>query len=244
MDESKNILIIGGTSGIGLGLCNAYLSRGCKVAVSGRSAASLEAQQSLFTYVNDVKDFKAAHLIEQAAADMGGLDTIIICAGIGLMNFDLEASPELDTAKTNVCGFTDCAVAAYNYLAGRAAQGIVCRLSGISSIASFRGSDAAPAYYASKAYVSSYLEGLHKKAVKAKLPLSITTIIPGFVDTALAQGVGGGKEGLFWVAPVPKAVRQITAALDKPKRVVYITKRWRIIAWLLKIMPQFLYDKI
>lgn len=247
MNKSKNVLIIGATSGIGLGLCHAYIARGCKVAVSGRRSeilAQIKAQYNeVFTYTNDVKNFNAAALISQSAQDMGGLDTIIICSGIGIINFALDGAPELDTASTNVCGFTDCAVAGYNYLAKRAAAGQSCRLAGISSIASFRGSDAAPAYYASKAYVSNYLEGLHKKAKKAKLPLKVTTIIPGFVDTVLAQGVGG-KEGLFWVAPVPKAVGQIICALDKGKRIVYITKRWRFIAWALKIMPQFLYDKI
>ena len=100
-----------------------------------------------------------------------------------------------------------------------------------------------PSYYASKAYVSNYLEGLRKKAVKNKLKLNVCTVIPGFVDTALAQGVGG-NDGLFWMAPVDKAAAQIASALRRGKNIAYITRRWRLIAWLLKIIPDFIYNKI
>jgi short-subunit dehydrogenase len=44
-------------------------------------------------------------------------------------------------------------------------------------------------------------------------------------------------EGLFWVAPVQKAAEQILQAIKQKKKVVYITKRWRLIALLLRIMP-------
>jgi short-subunit dehydrogenase len=44
-------------------------------------------------------------------------------------------------------------------------------------------------------------------------------------------------EGLFWVAPVQKAAEQILEAIKQKKKVVYITKRWRLIALLFRIMP-------
>lgn len=245
----QNILITGATSGIGRGLCLEYLKRGCKIAITGRRANLLAEVKSfspakVFTYLNDVWECKAPEIIKQAAADMGGIDTIIICAGTGDINFDLAEDIELCTVRTNVLGFTDYAIAGYKYLADYCSRTEVeCRLAGISSIASFRGSYAAPAYYASKAYVSNYLEGLRIKAYKSGFSLSVTTVIPGFIDTALAKGVGG-TEGLFWVAPVSKACRQISVALDKKKEIVYITKKWRIIAWLLKVLPAWLYRKI
>lgn len=247
--SGKNILIIGGTSGIGRALAECYLTLGCVVGVSGRRQALLDElkrgnPQRVFTYAADITALSCADTINRAHEDMGKIDIIIICSGIGEINSSLQPAPELDTAKTNVLGFTDAAVAAYNYfeknLPQRGGQGA---LAGISSIASFRGSDLAPSYYASKAYVSNYLEGLRKKAVKNKLNLKVCTVIPGFVDTALAKGVGG-KEGLFWVAPTDKAARQIARAIEKGKPVAYITKRWRLIAWILKILPDFVYNKI
>jgi short-subunit dehydrogenase len=71
------------------------------------------------------------------------------------------------------------------------------------------------------------------------LSITITDIQPGFVDTAMAKG-----DGLFWVAPTQKAARQIYKAIQQKKKKVYITKRWAIIAWLLRIMPDFIYNKI
>lgn len=247
--EKKNIFIIGGTSGIGRALAEYYLDLGCVVGVSGRRQALLDELKRVnptrvFTYASDIKALACADLIKSVHEDMGKIDIIIICSGIGEINASLNAGPELDTVKTNVLGFTDAAIAAYNYfernLPKYGGQGA---LAGISSIASFRGSDLAPSYYASKAYVSNYLEGLRKKALKNKLNLKVCTIIPGFVDTAMAKGVGG-KEGLFWVAPADKAARQIAGAIMKGSSVAYITKRWRLIAWILKVLPDFVYNKI
>ena len=132
-------------------------------------------------------------------------------------------------------GFTALAVVCMNYFIQRKTGHLV----GISSIASIRGSDSCPAYNASKAFMSNYLEGLRVKARKSKLDISVTDIQPGFVDTAMAQG-----EGLFWVASPSKAANQIFRAIQQKKKRVYITKRWAIIAWLLKVLPSCLYAKI
>jgi short-subunit dehydrogenase len=60
----------------------------------------------------------------------------------------------------------------------------------ISSIAAIRGSGSAPAYNASKAFESIYMDGLRNKIAKLNVPITITDIQPGFVDTAMAQGEG------------------------------------------------------
>jgi hypothetical protein len=50
--------------------------------------------------------------------------------------------------------------------------------------------------------------------------------------------------GQFWVAPVNKAARQIRAAIAAKKRVAYITKRWAVIAFILKRLPYWVYKRI
>ena len=243
-----NVLIAGGTSGIGRELCKIYVSKGCKVALTGRREKLLEeiknfAPQQIFTYQSDITELKNSALIEQAAKDMGGINIIIICSGMGNLNPELTADIENQTVKTNVLGFTDFVAAGYLYLVNRfKTKGKSGTLAGISSIASFRGSDYAPAYYASKAYVSNYLEGVRKKAVKEKSGVKVCTIIPGYIDTVLAGNVGG--KSIFWVAPLDKAATQIYNAISKGRKIVYITKRWRFIAWLLKFTPDFIYYKV
>lgn len=244
----RNILITGAASGIGRRLCLDYAAMGFNVAATGRRAELLETLKAenpskIFIYVNDVQSGQAEEIVSRAAADMGGLDTVIINAGMGDINLALCKKTELDTVMTNVYGFTDYAAAAYNYLEKQFKETAVKgRLAGVSSIASLRGGDDSPSYYASKAYVSNYLEGLRKKAVKTKTDISVTTIIPGFVDTALAKSVGG--KGIFWLAPVGKAARQIINAVEKRKKQVYVTKRWALAAFILKITPDFIYNRV
>jgi short-subunit dehydrogenase len=112
-------------------------------------------------------------------------------------------------------------------------------LVGISSIAALRGSRYVPTYPASKAYLSTYLEGLRHKVKYEKLRITITDIKPGFVDTAMAQG-----DYVFWRAPVAKAAEQIYQAIVKKKKTAYITKRWRLIGWVQKYLPDFLYYRV
>jgi short-subunit dehydrogenase len=75
--------------------------------------------------------------------------------------------------------------------------------------------------------------------VKSKLHIYTTDVRPGFVKTAMAKG-----PKMFWVATKEKAANQIFRSIQKKKRIVYITKRWRIIAWILKGIPWLLYKKI
>ena len=64
-------------------------------------------------------------------------------------------------------------------------------------------------------------------------------IRPGLVDTKMAKG-----EGLFWVMPLEKAVNQMYNAIVRKKKVVYVTKRWRLIAMILKLIPRPIYDRM
>lgn len=165
---------------------------------------------------------------------MGGVDLVIIAAGIGYVNPELELEKELETIATNVHGFTAAANVAFQHFLRQGSGHLV----GISSIAALRGGADAPAYHASKAYISNYLEGLTQKAVKSHLAIVVTEVQCGFVDTDMAKG-----EGLFWVAPVHKAAMQICRAIKLRKSHAYITSRWRVVAWLLKSLPTFVYHR-
>lgn len=52
------------------------------------------------------------------------------------------------------------------------------------------------------------------------------------------------KKGMFWVAPPSKAAQQIFATIQRQKSHAYITYRWRLIGWVLKFMPDWLYQKV
>ena len=186
--------------------------------------------------VMDVSDPDAARDgLAAMIAELGGADVIVISAGTGHLNPGLDWPPEADTIAVNVTGFTALAGAAMRHFieVGRG------HLVGISSIAALRGAAAAPAYNASKAFESNYLQGLRQKAAQLKLPITVTDIQPGLVDTAMAQG-----EGLFWVQPPAKAAAQIMDAIERKRSHAYVTRRWRLFARLLKLLPDFIYHRL
>lgn len=236
----KKLIIIGGSSGIGREVARLYARQGNKVAVTGRREALLEEIRIEFpdhviTGVFDVRQLDNPRQLEILADQMGGMDICLICAGLGTVGNELQWEIENETYETNVSAFTQVAVWAFNYFV-KQGHG---QLANISSIASWRGNSHAPAYSASKAYQSIYFEGLRMKALRLNLPLIITDIQPGFVQTKKTQG-----NKRFWVASVQKAARQIKSGMDAGRFRFYVTKRWRLIAWLMKWMPDFIFHKL
>ena len=180
--------------------------------------------------------FEAARQLEELIGEMGGeIDLIVISAGVGFINTELEWEKEKATIDVNVAGFAAMANVSVKHFIKQSFGHLVS----ISSIAARRGSGATPAYNASKAFVSNYMEGLRQKVSKLKLQIFITDVQPGLVNTAMAQG-----EGLFWVAPPEKAASQIFDVIKSRRKHAYVTKRWRIIAWLLKTAPDYFYNKM
>lgn len=238
---TKKAIIIGCSSGIGRALAKELAARGYEIGLAGLDEPALkELQQEIpiQSHVACIDVRKAEHAmgtLRDLIERMDGVDCGIISAGVGFVNPELAWEKEKTTIEVNVLGFNAMAVVFMHHFYQQKAGHLVA----ISSIAALAGSPAAPAYSASKAYVSNYLQGLQKKACQDKLPIRVTDIVPGFVDTAMAQG-----PHRFWVASPEKAARQIADAIKKKKHLAYITRRWRIIAWGIKLAPHWLYMRV
>jgi short-subunit dehydrogenase len=232
--NNKKVIIIGASSGIGKELAKIFSEKDFTVGITARrvellSQLAKELPGQSFIKRMDVSNTnEAIKILEQLIDEMHGADIIVINAGAGFINPELEWEKEKSTIDVNVTGFTAMATAAMKYFIKRGNGHLV----GISSISAIRGSSHAPAYSASKAFMSHYLEAMRLKVLKMKIPVTVTDIQPGFVDTAMAKG-----DKLFWVAPARTAALQIYEAIQKKKSHAYITKRWRLIAWLLKLTP-------
>ncbi|MEP6951467.1 MAG: SDR family NAD(P)-dependent oxidoreductase [Ginsengibacter sp.] len=238
-DEHKKIIIIGATSGIGRELVRIYAAEGFLVGATGRRMKlllSLQAEfpQNIFIECFDVTGKENIPHFQSLIEKLDGLDILVYNSGYGETSKKLDWEIENTTTAVNVNGFIEIVCYGFNYLLNQGHGQLACT----SSIASVRGNSMAPAYSASKAFESIYMEGLYLKAKKLHKNIAVTDIQPGFVDTGLAKG-----EGKFWVAPVEKAAAQIFQAIQKKKKRVYITKRWAIVAWLLKYMPGFIYNR-
>ena len=237
----KKAIVIGATSGIGKSITEILLQNDYTVGVSGRRVEMLQSLKEknpdkIYFSQMDVQDVLVVESICNNLVDqLDGLDLFIISAGIGDENKLLDFSIENNVIKTNVQGFTCLADWAMNHFKKQGHGHLV----NISSIAGLIGNGEAPSYNATKAFQINYLEGLRLNADKSGAEIYLTDVRPGFVKTEMAKG-----EGLFWVAPVEKAAQQIFSAIKRKRKVVYITKRWRIIGFLLKIMPYSMLRKM
>src|SRR6476659_5414418 len=236
----KKAIVIGASSGIGRALARVLADHGYSVGLVARRTELLAevADQlptpSFIKAIDIAKADQARRQLRELIDEMSDVELFVLNAGIGFVNPQLDWNRERDTIDVNVSGFAATANAAVEHLQTRGSGQIV----GISSIAALRVNRAAPAYNASKAFISNYLEALRNRFRKGNLPIVVTDVQPGFVDTAMAKG-----DGVFWAAPPEKAARQIFAAIAKRKEHAYVTKRWRVVAWVLKAAPNWLYHR-
>lgn len=239
------VIIIGATSGIGKELAIQFAKDNCTVGITGRRNELLEETKLLypdriFTECFDVTGTENIPHVEKLLAKMNGMDLLIYNAGYGDPSETLDWEIEKQTVGINVNGFIEIVNYTFNFFTKQGHGHIAAT----SSIASIRGNSFAPAYSASKAFMSVYMEGLAMKIERTKKQnpnssIYTTDIQPGFIKTKMAKG-----NGQFWVAPVDKAVKQIYMAIKSKKRRVYITRRWALIAWIMKWMPYWIYKRI
>ncbi len=235
----KNALIIGATSGIGKELAKLLVADDYKVVITGRRENLLqeikaENPEKYVIKVHDVNDLIACEtLFSDLKNEFKTIDLIVYSSGVGNPNYELEWEKELPTLQTNVISAVKIYGLAYNFFRKQGFGHLV----GISSIASIRGNRHVPAYFASKAFQANYLESLWMKGKRSKAEIYVTDIQPGFVDTPMAIGK------TFWMATTEKATKQIYMAIKQKRKKAYITKRWRLVAFVLKNAPSRLLYK-
>ncbi|MBK5272304.1 MAG: SDR family NAD(P)-dependent oxidoreductase [Bacteroidia bacterium] len=236
----KKVLIIGGTSGLGRKLAEKYIEQGCLVGIIGRRENLLNElkiihQHNIITACTDISHESSSVIIGKLIQEMDGLDLYIIAASIVEFNEDLFLQTETETIETNVTGFARVINIAYHYFLEKRSGHLIT----ITSTASARGNKFAPSYSASKAFQSSYTEGIRIK-IREKAPgIAVTELIPGYIDTDLIKGTR-----LFWVASVDKAATQCINAISKKKKRAFITKRWRLVYHIQRFLPSFIYDRM
>ena len=237
----KKAIVVGASSGMGRGIAELLANNDYQVGITGRRQYLLQEIKKQQPEKYMISSFDVTNLetvsqkLEELVKELGGLDLFIISAGGGDLNESLEFDIEKKMIDLNVSAFTQLADWAFRYFRQQGRGHLVA----ISSIAGLRGLRHAPAYNATKAFQVSYLEALRQKSNYLKLPITVTDIRPGFVDTPNAKG-----DGRFWQATVSKASGQIFSAILARKQVAYITRRWRIIALVMKAAPRFLYDRL
>jgi len=225
--------VIGSSSGIGRALVELHQNQGVECIAFSRSPEKLEGFTTFQLDLNDEQQAKS--IFEKAFSEYPNIDKIFLISGIG----EIELAPSYEVAKSTISlncnGFTIAAYSAASYLEKRGAGSIVA----VTSMAAIRGGSQSLSYNASKAYQTSLLEGLRCRLTKTGKPITVTEIRAGFVDTEMMKA-----DKPFWIASANQAAKAIWSASHSRKTLVYVLGRWRIIAWVMRIMPTFLYKRI
>ena len=235
--SAQKAIVIGASSGIGRAVAIELGNQGYEVGLMARREHLLkktasQIQTNTFTQTIDISQPEtAAKCLEKMIDKMGGVDVVVVNSGVRRPNKELLLKPELDTIAVNVQGFVAMATVALNHFLAKNSGHLI----GISSIAGLRGTPNAPSYNSSKAFVSIFLNGLWQKCMGTGV--TVTDIRPGFVETDMIANI----RSKFWVATPQKAAKQILRAMDRKKKVAYVTRRYLFASWLMRIIPDWLY---
>ena len=239
---NKKIAVIGATSGIGRALAVEMHARGYTVGVTGRRVERLQELANRLNhrvhteYMDVTEEPDALDQLDQLRNKMGGLDIIVLNAGVTNYQESSGRETDLHVIDVNVRGFANLAAYAFERFEQQGHGQIV----GISSVAGLYGWGQSAPYNASKAFVNTYLQGYRQLANHSDADIAVTTILPGYVESEMTED----KTGMFWVAETDKAARQIADAIERKKQEAYITKRWRLVGWLVKLIPNWVLNRL
>lgn len=235
------VIISGASAGLGRALARHYAEKGATLGLIARRADLLESLAAettkVFTYVADVRDASALRAAaEDFIARHGCPDIVIANAGIShgtLTEFTEDKEVFEDILATNVVGVINLFQPFVSTMRS-AGQG---RLVGIASVAGYRGLPGSGAYSASKAAVISYLESLRVELHESGL--SVITVCPGYVVTPMTFD---NPFPMPFILTADDAAQKIAHIIESKKSFAVIPWQMAIVARVLRLLPNFLYD--
>ena len=240
----RRVIITGASSGIGAALARAYAARQTTLGLIARRAGALKELAAEFStpheiYALDVRDSAAMRAAAHAFITLHGSPDIVI-ANAGVSTGTLTELPEdlaafKDVLDINVLGmvytfqpFIDAMRAA-----GRGT------LVGIASVAGYRGLPGAAAYSASKAAAISYLESLRVELRASGI--KVITICPGYIATPMTAKT---PYPMPFMLSADQAARAMLDIIDSGKTFAVIPWQMAIVARVLRVLPNWLYDRL
>jgi 3-hydroxy acid dehydrogenase/malonic semialdehyde reductase len=174
--EGKTAIVTGASSGIGAATARALADNGVRVAGGARRVDQLETDVALELDVTDPASCE--RFVEQAVAELGGLDVLVNNAGLGLGREPFDQSTEEDeetVLETNVHGVMRLTRLCLPHI--RDGGHIV----NLGSVAGRQPYENAAVYVTSKFAVRGFTYALREDLLGR--PIHLTTVDPGLVET-------------------------------------------------------------
>lgn len=178
----KQVLVVGGTSGIGAAIARGFIAAGANVRVTGVSDAEIEAARAdpalahATAHRLDVRDGAAVGAL---LAGLTALDVLVNCAGIIRRGDELRPEIFETVVDVNLNGTMRVISAARTLLAASGAGAVV----NLASMLSYFGGGLVPGYSASKGGIAQLTKSL--AIAYAGDGIRVNAIAPGWIATPL-----------------------------------------------------------
>jgi len=237
----QRIFISGASAGLGEGMARRFAAKGRDLALCARRVDRLEALREELLAAHpgirvevaamDVDDADSvATVLPELADRLGGLDRVVVNAGIGkgASVGTGKAWANRATLLTNVLGSHAQCEAAMELFRSQGMGHLVL----ISSVASVRGMPGSrTAYGASKAALNALAEGIRSDVYGSQIVVS--SILPGYIAT----DINVGRRGPFTVG-LDKGVTALVDVIEREPVRGYVPELpWRPVAGLLRVLP-------
>lgn len=237
------VIISGASSGLGRALAQYYAGMGATLGLIARRGNLLETLAAdisgVSIYVADVRDAPAMRAAAQDFISRHGCPDIVIAnAGISrgtLTEYAEDGEVFEDILAINVLGMVNLF---QPFVASMRAAG-KGSLVGIASVAGYRGLPGGGAYSASKAAAITYLESLRVEMHSSGV--SVITICPGYIVTPMTAN---NPYRMPFILTAEDAAEKIVRIVENKTLFTVIPWQMAIVARVLKLLPNFLYDRL
>ncbi|MEX3014762.1 SDR family oxidoreductase [Gymnodinialimonas hymeniacidonis] len=240
---SGPVLILGAASGIARAVARSFAEAGHPIQLAARNSARLEEDaadlRTRYGVEVTLHDFDALTLDSHAAFVEGlpVLPEVAVCA-VGAMGEQAQSEADPQAAahvmRSNFEGPASVLAHLANAMEARGSGSIV----GISSVAGDRGRASNYVYGSAKAGFTAFLSGLRNRL--AKKGVHVVTVLPGFVRTAMLDGMDTPGPLTAEPAEVGAAVLK---AVEKQKNVIYTRPIWGVVMAVIRNIPEPVFKK-
>jgi decaprenylphospho-beta-D-erythro-pentofuranosid-2-ulose 2-reductase len=244
--SAQSVLILGGTSEIGLAIAERLIERGAeRVVLAGRNQNSLAAAAETIAEAGvevDTARFDAddvdqhERVLSELFARHGELDVVVLAWGALARQADAEVDPAaaVALARTNYLG----AVSALTVVASRLREQGHGSIVVLSSVAGERVRRSNYVYGSTKAGLDGFCQGLAASLAGSGVHLLI--VRPGFVTTKMTAGLEKAP-----LATTAEAVSSATvSALAAGRDVVWVPAVLRLVMIVLRHLPTALFRRL
>ncbi len=240
---SLKVIISGASSGLGMALAKHYAKFGATLGLIARNKQPLEVLSDELPgasfYDADVRNSQSMQSVARDFIQRYGCPDIVIAnAGVsrGTLTENVEDGEVFESIlATNVNGMAN---TFQPFIVAMRASG-QGSLVGIASVAGYRGLPGVSAYSASKAAAITYLESLRVEMFGTGI--SVITVCPGFIVTPMTMN---NPYRMPFILTAEAVAKKIVRIIKQKKTYAVIPWQMAIVARVLRILPNFIYDRL